>query len=81
MWDEYKALLRSEVADIKHVGGRPAGTITAACFLSEFIEGTPWVHLDVAGTAFSETDLGIIPAGPTGVPVDLFVEFVRGRAR
>ena len=81
MWDDYKALIKSEVADIKNVGGRAAGTITAALFLAEFAESFPWVHLDVAGTAYSETDLGIIPAGPTGVPVGIFVEFVRGRAR
>ncbi len=81
IWDEYKSLIKSEVADIKNVGGRAAGTITAALFLAEFAEGYPWVHLDVAGTAFSETDLGIIPAGPTGVPVGIFVELVRGRAR
>ncbi len=80
IWDEYKALIKSEVADVKNVGGRAAGTITAALFLAEFAEAFPWVHLDVAGTAYSETDLGIIPAGPTGVPVGIFVEFVRGRA-
>ena len=81
IWDEYKSLIKSEVADIKNVGGRAAGTITAALFLAEFAESYPWVHLDVAGTAYSETDLGIIPAGPTGVPVGIFVELVRGRAR
>jgi len=80
IWDEYKPLIKSEVADIKNVGGRAAGTITAALFLAEFAEGYPWVHLDVAGTAYSETDLGTIPSGPTGVPVGMFVEFVRGRA-
>jgi leucyl aminopeptidase len=81
IWEEYKALIKSEVADIKNVGGRAAGAITAALFLAEFAESYPWVHLDVAGTAYSETDLGIIPAGPTGVPVGLFVELVRGRTR
>jgi leucyl aminopeptidase len=80
IWDEYKALIKSEVADIKNVGGRAAGTITAALFLAEFAESFPWVHLDIAGTAYSETDLGIMPAGPTGVPVGIFVELVRGRA-
>ncbi|HEX8725255.1 MAG TPA: leucyl aminopeptidase [Gemmatimonadaceae bacterium] len=80
IWDDYKALIKSDVADIKNVGGRAAGTITAALFLAEFAESFPWVHLDIAGTAYSETDLGIIPAGPTGVPVGIFVELVRGRA-
>jgi leucyl aminopeptidase len=81
LWDEYKELIKSDVADIKNSGGRPAGTISAAMFLREFAEGYPWVHLDVAGTAYTESDLGTVPRGPTGVPVGTFVEFVRGRAR
>lgn len=81
LWDDYKELIKSDVADIKNSGGRPAGTITAALFLKEFAEGYPWVHLDIAGTAYTESDLGTVPRGPTGVPVGIFVEFVRGRAR
>jgi leucyl aminopeptidase len=81
LWDDYKELIKSDVADIKNSGGRPAGTITAALFLKEFAEGYPWVHLDVAGTAYTESDLGTVPRGSTGVPVGTFVEFVRGRAR
>ena len=81
LWDDYKELIKSDVADVKNTGGRPAGTITAALFLKEFAEGYPWVHLDIAGTAYSEGDLGYIPKGPTGIPVGMFVEFVRGRAR
>jgi leucyl aminopeptidase len=81
MWDDYKELIKSDVADIKNSGGRPAGTITAALFLKEFAEAYPWVHLDIAGTAYTESDLGTIPRGPTGVPVGTFVEFVRGRTR
>ncbi|MEX2152865.1 MAG: leucyl aminopeptidase [Gemmatimonadaceae bacterium] len=80
LWDDYKTLIKSDIADVKNSGGRPAGTITAALFLKEFADGYPWVHLDIAGTAYSETDLPTIPAGPTGVPVGTFVEFVRGRA-
>jgi leucyl aminopeptidase len=80
MWDDFKELIKSDVADIKNAGGRAAGTISAAKFLQEFAEGYPWVHLDVAGTAYTESDLGTIPRGPTGVPVGTFVEFVRGRA-
>jgi leucyl aminopeptidase len=68
------------VADIKNTGGRPAGAITAAMFLKEFAESFPWVHLDIAGTAYSEADLGYLPKGPTGIPVGTFVELVRGRA-
>jgi leucyl aminopeptidase len=81
LWDEYKELIKSDVADMKNTGGRAAGTITAAMFLKEFAEEYPWVHLDIAGTAYSETDLVAIPRGPTGVPTGTFVEFVRGRAR
>jgi leucyl aminopeptidase len=81
MFEEYKELIKSDVADIRNIGGRGAGTITAALFLAEFAEGMPWVHLDVAGTAYAESDLVVMPKGPTGTPVRTFVEFVRGRAR
>lgn len=80
VWDDYKEQIRSDVADVKNTGGRAAGSITAALFLKEFVDGFPWVHLDIAGTAYSQSDLGWIPKGPTGVPVATFVEFVRGRA-
>jgi leucyl aminopeptidase len=80
MWDDYKELIKSDVADIKNSGGRPAGTISAALFLAEFAGDYPWVHLDIAGTAYTESDLATVPRGPTGVPVGIFVEFVRGRA-
>jgi len=79
LWDDYKELIKSDVADVKNSGGRPAGTITAALFLEAFVDGYPWVHLDIAGTAYTETDLTVIPRGPTGVPVGTFVEFVRSR--
>lgn len=81
MFEEYKELIKSDVADMRNIGGRGAGTITAALFLAEFAEGMPWVHLDVAGTAYAEGDLVVMPKGPTGTPVRTFVEFVRGRAR
>jgi leucyl aminopeptidase len=80
VWDEYREQIRSDVADVKNTGGRAAGAITAALFLKEFVDGFPWVHLDIAGTAYSETDLGAIPRGATGVPVGTFVEFVRQRS-
>ena len=81
VWDEYREQIKCDVADVRNTGGRPAGSITAALFLQEFVDGYPWVHLDVAGTAYSQTDLGWLPKGPTGTPVGTFVEFVRGRAR
>ncbi len=80
LWDDYRELIKSDVADIKNSGGRPAGSISAAMFLKEFTESYPWVHLDVAGTAYSESDLVTLPKGPTGIPIGTFVEFVRGRA-
>jgi leucyl aminopeptidase len=80
LWDDYRELIKSDVADVKNTGGRAAGTITAALFLKEFVD-FPWVHLDVAGTAYSESDLVMIPRGPTGVPMGTFVQFVRGRTR
>jgi leucyl aminopeptidase len=80
LWDDYKELIKSDIADMKNSGGRPAGAITAALLLKEFVDYS-WVHLDVAGTAYTESDLGTVPRGPTGVPVGTFVEFVRGRTR
>ncbi len=79
MWDDYRELIKSEVADIKNTGGRAAGSITAAMFLKEFTEEYPWIHLDVAGTAYSDSDLGTMPKGPTGTPTGTFIEFIRGR--
>lgn len=81
LFEEYKEQLKSDVADIRNIGGRGAGTITAGLFLQHFAGEMKWVHLDVAGTAYSETDLVVMPKGPTGIPVRTFVEFVRGRAR
>jgi leucyl aminopeptidase len=81
LWDDYKDLIKSDVADVKNSGGRPAGAVTAALFLKEFAEGYSWAHLDIAGTAYSESDLVTIPKGPTGVPTGTFIEFIRGRAR
>src|SRR4029079_2155763 len=63
LWDVYRELIKSDVADIKNTGGRAAGAITAAMFLKEFTEEYPWIHLDVAGTAYSDADLGVIPKG------------------
>jgi leucyl aminopeptidase len=77
LWKEYNELLRSDIADMKNIGGREAGTITAACFLQRFTEGTPWCHLDIAGTAWTEKDKPYRPKGPTGYPVRAVVEVLR----
>ncbi|UCF18227.1 MAG: leucyl aminopeptidase [Gemmatimonadota bacterium] len=79
LWDEYRELIKSDVADIKNSGGRPAGTISAAMFLREFVGPYPWAHLDIAGTAWAEKAGPYRSVGPTGVGVRLFTEWVRGR--
>ncbi len=69
MYEQYKEQNKSDVADIKNVGGRNAGAITAAQFLAEFVGDTPWVHLDIAGTSLSEKERTYLVKGATGVPV------------
>ena len=81
LWDEYRDLIKSDIADVKNSGGRPAGSIAAGWFLREFVEGYPWVHLDIAGTAYSDREDVTRPKGPTGVCMRLFSEFVLGRSR
>ena len=80
MYDEFREQNKSDIADVKNSGGRPAGTITAGWFLREFVEGYPWVHMDVAATAYTESDSPPLAKGPAGVPMRTFVEFVLGRA-
>lgn len=81
LWDEYRKQLDSEAADFMNVGGRPAGTITAAAFLREFVGDVPWGHLDIAGTAYGQEPLPYQRKGGFGFPVRLLVEWVRSRAR
>jgi leucyl aminopeptidase len=80
LWDPYRKQLDSDVADLKNVGGRPAGSITAGWFLKEFVGDTPWVHLDIAGTAYRDEPVSYLRKGPTGVPTRLFIEWIRERA-
>jgi len=75
--DEYRELNKSLIADIKNVGNRYGGAITAALFLSEFAADVPWAHLDIAGTSDSSKESGITLKGGTGVPVRTLFEFVR----
>ena len=79
LWKEYREQLDSTVADLKNIGGRPAGTITAAAFLKEFVGDVPWAHLDIAGTAYGDGKLSYQRKGGYGVPTRLLVEWVRGR--
>jgi leucyl aminopeptidase len=78
--DEYKEQIRSSIADIMNTGGRWGGAITAAMFLKEFAEDTPWIHLDIAGTAWMEEQKPWIAKGPSGIAVRSLVEFVNGFA-
>lgn len=73
LYDEYKEQLKSNFADLQNIGGRPAGTITAAAFLSYFTENYPWAHLDIAGTAWQSGS----NKGATGRPVPLLLEFLQ----
>jgi len=81
LYEPAKEQLRSEVADIKNVGGKWGGAITAAHFLAEFAGNTPWVHVDIAGTARSEKDRGYIVKGATGVAVRTLVNLALSLAK
>ncbi|NOQ14976.1 MAG: leucyl aminopeptidase [Methyloprofundus sp.] len=76
LWDEYQDQLKSNFADIANIGGRDAGTITAACFLSRFTGDYQWAHLDIAGTAWKSGEA----KGATGRPVPLLVQYLLNRA-
>jgi leucyl aminopeptidase len=75
--EEYKEVIKSSIADIVNSGGRWGGAITAAMFLKEFAEETPWLHLDIAGTAWTEEAKPCIAKGPSGIAVRSLVEFVK----
>ncbi|QEA37830.1 leucyl aminopeptidase [Pistricoccus aurantiacus] len=75
LWDEYQEQLDSNFADLANIGGRPAGTITAACFLSRFTEEFRWAHLDIAGTAWQSGK----QKGATGRPVGLLTQYLLDR--
>jgi len=78
MYEEHKEQLKSDVADLKNVGGRYAGAITGACFLKEFIDdNVKWVHMDIAGTAWLEQDAPHMPKGATGVGIRTLVRLAR----
>jgi leucyl aminopeptidase len=80
LWDEYRDLVKSDIADVKNSGGRGAGTIAGGWFLREFVDGFPWVHLDIAGTAYTDAEAPHQSKGPTAFGVRLFTEFLLRRA-
>jgi leucyl aminopeptidase len=73
---EYRDQIKSDIADIKNIGGRKAGTITGAYFIREFVEDTPWAHLDIAGTAWNESNKPYLAVGPTGICVRTLVNLI-----
>jgi leucyl aminopeptidase len=75
--EEYREMIKSGIADIVNSGGRWGGAVTAAMFLKEFVEDTPWIHLDIAGVAWMEENKPWIAKGPSGIAVRSLVEFVR----
>jgi len=79
LWDEYFEQLRSDVADMRNIGGRGGGMITAALFLSKFVGDCPWIHLDIASTDWSERERAYLPKGPTGIGTRLLIQFLLDR--
>jgi leucyl aminopeptidase len=77
LWDEYQPLLNSNFADIANIGGRAAGSITAACFLSRFTQKYSWAHIDIAGTAWNSG----ANKGATGRPVSLLSQFLMHKSK
>jgi leucyl aminopeptidase len=76
LWRDYREQLRSQVADVKNIGDRWGGAITAALFLAEFVDDVPWAHLDIAGPAFVEKASEPWGKGATGVPVRTLVTWI-----
>jgi leucyl aminopeptidase len=77
LWDDYQEQLKSNFADFANIGGRPAGRVTAACFLARFTKKLKWAHLDIAGTAWKSGR----EKGATGRPVPLLTQFLANRAQ
>jgi leucyl aminopeptidase len=77
LFEEYERQIKSDVADVKNVGGRLAGAITAGLFLKRFVGTNRWIHLDIAGTAMMEESSEYIAKGGSGVGVRLLIDFLR----
>jgi leucyl aminopeptidase len=80
LWEGYYDQIKSDIADMKNAGGRDGGAITAAALLSRFVQDYPWVHLDIAATAWTEKDRPYTPKGATGIGMRLLTQFLRGYA-
>lgn len=77
LWESYYDLIKSDIADMKNTGGRAASVITASALLSKFVQKYPWVHIDIAATAWTEKDRPYTPKGATGIGVRLLTQFLR----
>ena len=77
LFDEYKEYLKSDIADLKNTGGKSGSLVSSACFLREFTGDTPWVHLDIAGTAWAEKEKPYIPKGASGIGVRLLMNLIK----
>ena len=80
LYPDFDTQIKSEIADLKNTGGRAGGAETAGAFLKAFVGETPWIHLDVAGTAYLDTESSYMAKGPTGTPVRAFVTIVEDLA-
>jgi leucyl aminopeptidase len=81
LYDDWDRQIKSDIADLKNTGGRPGGAETAAAFLKNFVADVPWIHLDIAGTAYLESESSYLAKGPTGTPVRAFVALVEEMAK
>ncbi len=80
LFDDFTTLIKSDIADLKNTGGRAGGAETAGAFLKEFVADVPWIHLDIAGTAYLDGESSFSAKGPTGTPVRAFVAIVEALA-
>jgi len=81
LYDEFSTTVKSEIADLRNSAGRAASSLTAAAFLKAFVGDVPWIHLDIAGTAYTDAETPYLAKGPTGYPVRAFVALAEDAAR
>ncbi|MDQ2908292.1 MAG: leucyl aminopeptidase [Candidatus Eremiobacteraeota bacterium] len=81
LYDEFSTTVKSEIADLRNSAGRPASSLTAAAFLKAFVGDVPWIHLDIAGTAYTDAETPFLAKGPTGYPVRAFVALAEDAAK
>jgi leucyl aminopeptidase len=80
LFEDFTNQIKSDIADLKNTGGRAGGAETAGAFLKEFVADVPWIHLDIAGTAYLDGESAFSAKGPTGTPVRAFVAIVEALA-